>query len=175
MNKKEEVIYFSLVASFLLMISIIPFGNADVYQNSSLTLSVDISVPTARVEISPNSIYFGQTTKGYYTNYTNITFTNKGTLDVNIIPILENDSDKIFNYLEFNTASCSLTSTSGWHNISYYDSANELFLLNKIDPTTLEEDKDFACLRLNLIKYNDSEIISPSSKSTQITFWVMSV
>ncbi len=169
MNKFNEIIFIFLFFSFI--ISVIPSGNADVYQNSSLTVSADISVPTAKVEIFPNSIYLGQTTKGYYTNYTNITFTNKGTLDVNIIPILENGTDKIFNYLEFNTASCSSTSTV-WHNVSYYN-PSKLFSLNRIDPDTFEEDKDFACLRLNLAKYNDSEIIFPTSKSTQITFWVM--
>lgn len=168
MNKKEKVVYVSLIVSFFMIISTISFGNADVYQNSSLTVSADISVPTAKVEISPNSIYLGQVTKGYYTNYTNITFTNKGTLDVDVIPTLENGTDKIFNYLEFNTASCLSTSTV-WHNISYYN-PSKLFSLNRIDPDTLEEDKDFACLRLNLVKYNDSEIISSSSKSAQITF-----
>lgn len=169
MNKKAIAGCILFLASIF---SIIPFGNADVYQNSSLIVSADISVPTAKVEISPNSISFGQVTKGYYTNYTNITFTNKGTLDITIKPLLDNNADNIFNYLEFNTASCSLTSTV-WHNISYYNSANELFSLDKINPDTLQEDKDFACLRLNLMKYNDSEIVSPSSKSTQIIFWVM--
>ena len=164
---------FIFFISILLITSVIPFGNADVYQNSSLTVSADISVPTAKVEIFPNSIYLGQTTKGYHTNYTNLTFTNKGTLDVDIIPILEDGTDKIFNYLEFNTASCSSTSTV-WHNVSYYN-PSKLFSLNRIDSETLEEDKDFACLRLNLVKYNDSEIISPSSKSAQITFWVIPV
>ena len=162
---------FIIFILILLIISVIPFGNADVYQNSSLTVSADISVPAAKVEIFPNPIYLGQVTKGYHTNYTNITFTNKGTLDVDIIPLLEYGTDKIFNYLEFNTASCSSTSTV-WHNISYYNTS-KLFSLSRIDSETLEEDKDFACLRLNLAKYNDSEIISPSSKSAQITFWVM--
>lgn len=169
MSKGVEVIF--IFSFFIFIISIIPLGNADVYQNSSLTISVDVSVPTARIEISPSSIYFGQVTKGYYTNYTNLTFTNKGTLNVSIIPLLDYNADKIFNYLEFNTASCSITSTV-WHNIGYYN-PSKLFSLKKIDPDTLEEDKDFACLRLNLIKYNDTEINSSSSKSTQITFWVM--
>jgi len=169
MNKRAIAIFILFFASTFL---IIPFGNADQYNDSSISLSVNITEPIARIEISPNDINLGQLTPGYYTNYTNITFTNKGTLNVSITPQLDEGADKIFNYLEFNTASCSISSTV-WHKINYYNSSNELLSIKKIDPDTLEESKDFACLRLNLMKYNDTEITSEEDLSTNLIFWVM--
>jgi hypothetical protein len=169
MNKKEMTIFILLFLASTFII--IPFGNADEYTNSSINVSVSISEPIARIEISPDKINLGEVTPGYYTNYTNITFVNKGTLNVSITPRLDNDASKIFTYLEFNTASCSITSTV-WHNLEYYNT-NKFLSIKKIDPTTLEQYQDFACLRLNLAKYNDSEVTSDLDLSTNLIFWIM--
>ena len=155
-----------LVAFFL----IIPYASADQYQNSSIKVSVDLVEPYAIVDVSPGEINLGEITKGYATGYQNITFTNKGSLDVNLIPVLENSSNTIFNYLEFNTASCSPTSTV-WHNMSYYRT-NPILSLDRPD-TYRGTNQDNACIRLNLEKYTNTIPSSISGLSENVIIWIM--
>lgn len=142
---------------------IIPFGHADQYQNSTINISVDVSVPIARVSISPNSIDLGQTTKGYATIPKNITITNVGDLDVTVKPLLDNNANEIFQNLKFATASCSL-----WSNISNWESST---ISNS--PTYGGTGSQYnLCIKLDLTNYQ-SNISSELTPSTNLIFWVM--
>ena len=169
MNKKEIAISISLL--ILSVIVIIPYGNADVYQNSSIIISADIYIPTAKVNVSPSYIDLGQVTKGYATDFKNITVTNIGDLDIKINPVLEASANNFFNYLEFNTASCSPTSTV-WHNVSYYDTHN---LSSTISPPTtiggIDGEQYNVCIKLDLTNYQEP-IIANSNLMTNLTIWV---
>jgi hypothetical protein len=167
MNKGGVVI----LGLFIYIIFTVSFGNT---ADPVLNVSVNILEPpqhVLRVEISPDNINLGNILPGYNSNYSNITFTNKGDLKAIIYPKLNSNHDDVFNYLEFNTASCSPTSTV-WHNISYYlNESNKFLIINK--PSTLGGERiDNACIRLRLEDYDNP--ISPGLKSTQITFLVMS-
>jgi hypothetical protein len=169
MNKKEIAGSIFLLA--FLIIATIPYGNADIYQNSSIIISADIYVPTAKVNISPSNIDLGQVTKGYATDFKNITITNIGDLEVKINPVLEAGADNFFDYLEFNTASCSPTSTV-WHNMSYYQNNN---LSSTISPPTTiggtDGEQYNVCIKLDLTNYQE-QIITNSNLMTNLTIWV---
>ncbi len=162
---------------FLLIAFLFLYGfdydvSADVYSNSTLNVSVDIIEPTVQIEIIPSSVYLGKITKGYATdalnldNPANITFINKGDLKISITPTLSSNVNPIFKNLEFNTASCSSTSTS-WHSILSWTGLS-------IDrPDSYGSSKsDYSCVRLNLKNYNQT-INGNESLTTQLTIWVM--
>jgi len=140
---------------------------ADTYENSTLNLSVDVKEPIALVEINPSSIYLGEITKGYSTNFTNVTYTNKGNLKIRIKPTLNQSANPIFGYLEFNTASCSTSTSSGWYNISEW---NGLTIDKPSDYNGTRS--DYACIRLNLKNYNET-IFGDLSLTTQLIIWIM--
>jgi hypothetical protein len=162
----NKIVIAIFIFSVLTIIFIIPEGNADSYQNSSMTVSVDVLEPIAEVAISPNFIDFGKITKGYETNYTNISFTNRGDLDINIIPVLEHGIDDVFNYTEFATASCST-----WHNLSYYGNHN-LLTINKPENYNGER-TNFACMKIDLSNYAKEISSDRLDLNAQITFWIM--
>jgi len=169
MNKEVEVIF--IFSFFIFIISIIPLGNADVPNNSSLAISANISVPIAKVSISPSSINLGEITKGYATKPKNINVTNIGDLDVKVNPVLDGSANNFFNYLEFNTGTC--TSGATWHNISYYNKNNLTSTLTHASNYSLGGGgQDNFCIRLDLTDYSD-EIITNSNLMTNLTFWVM--
>jgi hypothetical protein len=170
MNKKGVLVSL-LVICILSIFLINPFVKADSL-DYSLNISVNILpiiVPTLRVEISPNNINLGNVRPGENGNYSNITFINKGELKAIIYPTLTINADPVFNYLEFQTTSCS--PSSSWHNFGYYNSTDPLISLSK--PSSGEETMDSACIRLGLKNYS-GPTISPGLKSTQVTFLVMS-
>lgn len=166
MNKRVVAV-FILFFSFLLILTI---NFAESYSNSSssINISVNLKQPFAEIQIDPDAVSFGEITVGYNTNFTNITFTNTGSLPIKIIPLLQNGTNNIFNYLEFNTASCSSTS---WYNITHYKN-NSLLSIDK--PDAYQGNRlDSACIRLGLDSYNDTEITSDVDLSTNLIFWVM--
>lgn len=171
MNKKEVVYYISsFVILFCLLFSMVPTVEASKYQNdsSSVNVSVNIKQPFVKIQISPNEVSLGETTVGYNTNSSNITFVNKGTLDVTITPILNVGANPIFNYLEFGTASC-----SSWHNMTYYGSNTLLGILSKSSIYNGVGEEDSACIRLGLDSYNGPELDSDLNLSTDVIFWAM--
>jgi len=173
--KREFVIYSSLfVFSIFLLVSIMP--SVESYKpgdNSTINVSVSLKQPFVRVEITPNEIPLGEITVGYNTNSSNVTFRNKGTLDATITPVLDVGADNIFNYLEFNKASCSQTSSSGWYNINYYQNNTFFGVLSKSNIYNGNGDEGSACVRLGLDNYNDTEIASDMDLSTNLIFWAM--
>lgn len=171
LGKSVAVLLF-LISSFL---AVLPYAWADDAYNSTLTVSVDLVEPAARVEINPSSADFGEITKGYTTSFRNITFNNTGNLDIAISPVLNGEAHEIFSYLEFNTASCSESSDSGWHNMSYYSNTSRNALLNLKKPDAYGgQNTDYSCIRLNLQDYS-SDIPANASLSADVTFWVMPV
>jgi len=168
MNKKEIAGSIFLLA--FLIIATIPYGNADIYQNSSIIINVNIVEPIAMIEVSPNNITLNETTIGYNTDPVNINFTNRGSLDITITPVLEIGANNMFNYLEFNTGTCTTGAT--WYNMTHYTNSS---LLSISKPGTYGGEKsDNACIRLGLDNYGGSEINSEIHLSTNLTFWVMS-
>ncbi len=166
MNKKGVVIFFLLFSMTYFCSS----GSADTYTNSSLTVSVNISQPTAMIEIFPNNINLGETTAGYETISKNITIKNVGDLDLKLSPILEENADKIFDYLEFATDD----DCSTWHNVTYYRSHN-LTSSTLNPPTTYrggDGDQYNSCIKLDLTDYPDT-ITSGLNLSTNLILWVM--
>ncbi|MDE1848994.1 MAG: hypothetical protein KGH55_03100 [Nanoarchaeota archaeon] len=165
-------VFAALIFVPLIFFSAMPSLDADDYYNSTITVSVNLIEPVARVEISPDVIDLGNITKGYSTNYANLSFNNTGNFDIEIHPVLENNSSDAFNYLEFNTASCSTSSSSGWHNMSYYSNISNSFLSIDKPDVFGGQRTDYACLRLNLQKYGN-QIDSNLTVSTDIVFWIM--
>ncbi|MCL5730266.1 MAG: hypothetical protein M1165_01715 [Candidatus Pacearchaeota archaeon] len=173
LSKILTYLIFIPLMLFLIMFAI-PETSADDYYNSTVSVSVNLVEPVARVEISPDVIDLGNITKGYSTNYANLTFNNTGNFDIEIHPVLENNSSGIFNYLEFNAASCSTSSSSGWYNMSYYSNMSKVLL--SIDKPEIYggQNKDYACLRLNLQKYNNTILPGETGLlSANVTFWIM--
>ncbi len=144
-------------------ISFIPTINSDQYQNSTLRVSVSVDEPVAMVEISPNDIYLGEITKGYETEYKNITVTNIGTLDTQI-SIINNGLDE-FNYIKLSSGGCS----SSWTNISKW--ASQILSHSKNYSLHNGEIYNF-CIKLDLSGYNKT-ISAPMNLSTNLTIWVM--
>lgn len=142
----------------------IPYVSADNYSNSTLSVSANITEPVASVEISPTNIDFGRITKGYSTNYSNITIKNTGDINVRVRPMFSS-GDYLFNYLKFSTASC-----SSWSGISTWQSA--IISHSPVYGSGNGEEYHF-CMKLDLSDYNDS--ISSHKSSANITFWVMPV
>lgn len=176
MNKKEIVIYTSLFVLISFSLFSIPFVES--YKpgdNSTVNVSVNLKQPFVRVDISPNAIPLGEITVGYNTNSSNVTFVNKGTLDATVTPVLETGANNIFNYLEFNKASCSTTSSSGWNNVSYYANVNNTFfgVLSKSSIYKGTGDQGSVCVRLGLDNYVGDEIASDIDLSTNLIFWAM--
>lgn len=171
MNYKEiEIVLIIFLVWLVLFFSFIfslPLLNSDEYSNSTINIYVNVVEPAAIIEILPNNIYLGNVTKGYNTTFANITFNNKGTLDLKIIPVLSTNANEIFNYLEFGTATC-----SAWHNLSYYSNLSKTFLeIDKPAEYGGINSKN-ACMRIDLSDYNKT----PSSYgeiSTELTIWVM--
>jgi len=162
MSKEGRKFLFTIL---FLVVLIIPFAAADLSENSSLVISVNISEPVASVEIFPNSIDLGEITKGYATAYENISITNTGNLDIIIQPILENGSHQIFQSLKFSTGACST-----WHNMSYYSNKT---LLSIDRPILYEgERQSSSCIKLDLINYKE-DVPSFLILSTNLTFYVM--
>jgi hypothetical protein len=159
MNKKSVLISLLLTS----LIFTISFGNS---ADPVLNVSVNILKPSLIVEISPEEISLGNVMPGYDGNPSNITFTNKGEMDVRLYPRLESGAEDFFNYLKFSKDGCST-----WHNFSYYNSTRELLSINK--PNILNGERTGgACIRLELSDYKKS--INPGLKSAEITFLVMS-
>ncbi|MEK6826909.1 MAG: hypothetical protein AABX99_00295 [Nanoarchaeota archaeon] len=169
--KKEIVIYASLFLLFsFLVISMTP--SVESYKpgdNSTINVSVSLKQPFVRVEITPNEISLGEITLGYDSNFSNITFINKGTLDASVTPVLDIGANTIFNYLEFATASCAT-----YHNMSYYSVNTTLLgVLSKSNIYNNTGEEDSACVRLGLKDYAGDEIASDMNLSTNLIFWAM--
>ena len=173
MNKKETIIPVSLFVSIFLLALTISFVSSYSNDNSSIQVSVNVTQPFVKIQVTPNQVSLGETTLGYNSDISNITFINKGTLDTTITPVLDNGADPLFNYLEFNTASCSTTTSSGWHNITYYNSNSLFGVLSKSSTYNGDGEQDSACIRLGLDSYNGPELNSDLSLSTKIIFWAM--
>ena len=168
MNKKEiSVLILLFLVSTILTLQLV---KSYVNDSSIINVSVNLKQPTAEIQITPDTIPLGEITIGYDTNFTNITFTNIGTLPIKIFPLLQNGTNKIFNYLEFNTANCSTTS-SRWYNITHYNSGTELLFIDKPDIYQGQK-SDSACIRLGLDNYNDTEITSDLYLSTNLIIWI---
>jgi len=171
MNYKETgiILIISLVwlVLFFSFIFSLPLLNSDEFSNSTIRIHVNIVEPVTRVEILPNDIYLGNVTRGYNTTLANITFSNKGTLDLKVVPILSTNANEIFNYLEFGTATCYT-----WHNISYYSNLSRTFLSIDKPSEYGGTNSKSACMRIDLSDYNKT-IPSNMEISTELTFWIM--
>jgi len=155
--KKEIFFLFSV----LICLSFLSYVSADEYNNLSLNVSVSIREPVAEVEINPTAINLGSITRGYATDFRNITIINRGDLDVKVKPVLSSQNN-IFLNLKFATASC-----SSWSNISSWTSSK----IEKPDEYGGETDYHF-CIKLDLEDY-DEEIESDMDLTEEVTFWVM--
>jgi hypothetical protein len=137
---------------------------ADDVSNSSILVSVDILEPVLSVEISPNNVDLGTLTKGYESDPINLTATNTGDIDVEIIPILNENAEDFFQYLEFATGSCST-----YTNVSKWDSsiidASDIF-------GGIGEEYSF-CMHMDLKNYEDEIERDYLNISTDLTFWVV--
>ncbi|MEM4325876.1 MAG: hypothetical protein QXU40_01080 [Candidatus Pacearchaeota archaeon] len=137
--------------------------SSDEYYNSTLNLSVFIKEPIALVEISPTSINFGEITKGYVTNFSNVSVINRGDLDIRIKPTLREGAPQIFQNLKFSSASCSNWYGLGW-NSSIISRAEEYGRGNG-------ERYNF-CIRLDLRNYQE-EILESANLSTELIIWII--
>lgn len=164
---------FLMLVPFIFFLTV-PLADADDYSNSTIMVSVNLAEPVARVEISPKIIDLGNITKGYSTGYQNLTFNNTGDIDIEIHPLLDENASEIFNYLEFNTASCSPTTSSGWYNLTYYSNMSRSLLSIDKPKDYGGQNKDYACLRFNLQKYTSNILPSEAGLlSANVTFWIM--
>ena len=137
------------------------FCSADDYQDGSLGISVDILEPYALIDISPDSVYLGEVTKGYETGVQNITARNMGTLDARIQPSLRYDANSFFSYLKFASASC-----TSWSNLTKWTSS--IIYGNGKSGSTYH-----FCMKLDLGDYSDSIPADMKNLSTTLTFVAM--
>jgi len=155
-----------IILGILASIFLSQFILADNYQNSSMSVSVDIIEPVSKIDISPNQIHLGSVTTGYTTDAVKINVTNTGTLDLKIQPMLDSDADDIFRNLVFsNTATCASETTC--IKIESYS-----FNLSRPDEIGEETLKSFY-LKLDLRNYGEEILHDYSNLTTDIIFWVM--
>ncbi len=165
MFKKEECVIglgiFFFISLFLIF-NTVSFVYADEYENSTLNVSVYVREPIARIEISPSSINFGEITKGYFTNFTNVTIINTGDIDLKIQPALSEGANSIFQNLKFGSASCTQWSGLGWNSST----------ISRAEEYGGRGSQYNFCIRLDLRNYQQ-EIPNNMNLSTQLIIWIM--
>lgn len=168
MGYKKKIGVFTIflvwLVLFLSFILYLPTLDSDEYYNSTLKVSANLVEPIAMVNISPNNVFLGEITRGYETNYQNITIVNTGTMDVKISPMLDNNADTVFQNLKFASSSCST-----WSNISHWNSS---IISHSKNYTSRNGEVYNFCMKLDLTDYEN--IVSVNKNlSTNITFWIM--
>ena len=152
---------FFFVFTFLIF-NATSFVNADEYENTTLNISVYVHEPVARINVSPSSIYLGNVTKGYSTNFENITLTNLGDLDIRVQPVLSRDANSIFQNIKFASSSC-----SSWTPIGNWTSARIQRAENNQSPTRYN-----FCVKIDLTDYQEP-ISQNENLTTNVILWVM--
>ena len=148
MNKFNEIIFIFLFFSFI--ISVIPFGNADVL-NDSINISGTIDAPVLIISIIEDSINLGNITKGYITKSKPFNITNIGTTDATV-QVSSDLSDEIFSNLLMGNSS-----TTG------YKKASEF--IGRVS----QGDKEDFWIKLDLTNYS-GDFTGDFSKQITFTF-----
>jgi hypothetical protein len=166
-HKREfEVLTILLVwlVLFLSFILNLPILNSDEFSNSTMKVSANLVEPIAMVNISPDNIFLGEITRGYETEYKNITITNIGTMDVKVSPILDENTDIVFQNLKFASSTC-----SSWAYISHWNSS---MISHSKNYTNKNGGVYNFCIKLDLTDY-DNVILNNKNLSANVTFWIM--
>jgi hypothetical protein len=141
---------------------------ADKYENSNLKVTADVKEPFARIEISPDEVYLGETTRGYTTEAVKIEVVNLGTIDISIKPMLKAGANSLFENLVFSsTATCASNSTC--IRIGNYSTS-----IAKSGKYGSDFKTRSFYLKLDLRDYNfNGNIEQDYNLSTNVIFWVM--
>jgi hypothetical protein len=168
MRHKKEIgvltIFLVWLVLFLFFLLNLPVLNSDELSNSTIKISANLVEPIAMINISPNNIFLGEVTRGYETDFKNITIMNIGTMDVKLSPILESNSDAIFQNLKFASSSC-----SSWSNVSHWNSS---IISHSKNYTNKGGETYNFCIKLDLTDYNSTISVS-KNLSTNLTLWIM--
>jgi hypothetical protein len=84
----------------IIIFSLICLGFVYASVSETMRVSADILEPVVSISV-PDSIFIGETTKGYITNKTKIAIENTGTTNIKVTPMLEEGYEGIFENLYF--------------------------------------------------------------------------
>ena len=168
-RKKKLLIFFGMTFIFLIGLNFGQGVYASEEENMTLSISVDIKGSAISIGIDPSSIHLGEVAKGFDSRIENISVVNSGDINVKLQAVLPEGSEEIFGNLEFNTASCSTTTQSGWNKISGWSGLT----VNK--PSEYNGTREsYFCVKLNLKNY-EGEIFESASLTTDLKIWIMPV
>jgi hypothetical protein len=153
---KKETLWFFLTVMSIFLVS---FTTAE---SASMTVRANILADTISIEV-PDSIFLGNVTSGFSTDYQKVDINNTGTTNVRITPRLENSSEEIFNYTYF-----ARRTTEDFVKIGD-------FSLNISKPSSLGGKRsDYCYIKLDLTNYGSRINQNLLDYRTNVIFWATS-
>lgn len=127
--------------------------------SDSMTAETNVFADSISIEV-PDYIFLGNISKGFANNYIKLEMNNSGTTNVIITPLLDDSSEKIFNYTYF-----ARRTTDNFVQIGK-------FSLNITKPSSFGGKRDEYCyIKLDLTNYPYSISNDMLSHKSDITFW----
>jgi len=161
MKKEGAFLIFTIfLAVFVFQFSVV-FGE----QNDTMILAADIlpyvtNVTTVSIEV-PDYVFFGNLTKGGFSEEIKVTVNNTGTVNVIVTPELTNSSEKIFNNTYFRTRK-----TSGGIAVPFTKLGDFNFRINK-------SDSEYFYISLDLTNYTEDIPVALPNHQAELTFFAL--
>ena len=145
--------YFSFILIGLILA--LSFGivfaanNATINMEANILANPENNEPEISIDVSPNSINFGDIELGQESNAIRVNITNMGSVAINVVPQLSNGNNNIFENLYFQKRKTGNSSTE-------YQIGD--FTLNIAQPTSDSGKAEYCYVKLNLENVDSGDL-----------------